>query len=47
MFKIRFVAISGGEREIFVAANSRVDAVLVASAYRDFGIVLSCTQLPK
>jgi hypothetical protein len=45
MFKIVIVARSGGEREIFVAATSRVEAVMAATTLRDFGLVLTCTQL--
>ena len=45
MFKIVFMALSGGEREIFVAAGSEREAVMTAVALRDFGLVLSCTEL--
>ena len=45
MFRVIFVSIDGGEREVFVAANSERDAVMNALVLRDFGFVLSCTQL--
>jgi hypothetical protein len=45
MFRIVFVALSGGEREIVVAAASRLEAVMSATSLRDFGLVLTCTQL--
>lgn len=45
MFRIVFVALSGGEREIFVPAASRIEAVMAATALKDFGLCLSCTKL--
>lgn len=45
MFRIVFIALSGGEREIVVAALSRVEAVMAATALRDFGLALTCTRL--
>ena len=45
MFRIIFMALTGREREIVVAANSERDAVMTAASRRDFGLVLTCTQL--
>ena len=45
MFRIVFLALSGREREIVVAAASEHDAVMTAVALRDFGLVLTCTEL--
>jgi hypothetical protein len=45
MFRIVYVALNGGEREIVVAAASRVEAVMTATALRNFGLVLTCTKL--
>jgi hypothetical protein len=45
MFRIVFVSLRGGEREVVVAAASRVEAVMTATTLRDFGLVLTCTEL--
>jgi hypothetical protein len=45
MFRIVFVALSGGEREIVVAAPSTVEAVMAAATLRNFGFVLTCTKV--
>jgi hypothetical protein len=44
MFRIVFVSLRGGEREIVVAASSRMDAVMSATTLKDFGLVLTCTE---
>lgn len=45
MFRIVFMALSGGEREIVVPANSEREAVLAACSLRDFGLIQTCTEL--
>ena len=45
MFRIVFVAMSGGEREVVIVAASRIEAVMTATALKDFGLCLSCTKL--
>jgi hypothetical protein len=44
MFRIVFVSLQGGEREIVVAAPSRMDAVMTATTLKDFGLILTCTE---
>ena len=45
MFRIIFMGLTGGEREIVLPADSEREAVMTAASLRDFGLVLSCTKL--
>ena len=45
MFRIVFIALCGGEREIVVCAASMPDAVMAAVTLRNFGSVVTCTRL--
>ena len=45
MFRIVFIAIGGGERELILAADSEMAAIKIAALRDDFDLILSCTQL--
>lgn len=45
MFRIIFIAVGGGEREVIIPAETEAVAMSIAVKRDDFGLVLTCTEL--
>ena len=45
MYRIIFIAVGGGEREIVVVANSETAAMKFAATRDDLALIFTCTRL--